>query len=180
MYEIERKFLLNRAAAKIILEARNEGHLVESLEIEQCYLEGAGEWTLRCRRTSTVDSINCFITMKRRVSDQRCIELESHVDLQFYEDMASQCGPSLAKTRSKIAFGSHVWEIDKFKTPELFGMEIAEIELSDEGEEFAIPPWLGPEITGGRAYTNEAMAAKVRQIREAADLPVDPPFNIRG
>src|SRR3546814_11134170 len=76
--------------------------------------------------------------MKRRISNERCVELESPVDAQFYEDMASQCGPALTKTRSKITVGSHVWEIDVFDTPELWGTEIAEIELSSEGEEFAI------------------------------------------
>jgi CYTH domain-containing protein len=168
MYEIERKFLLSRPAAEIILEARTAGHLVESHQIEQRYLEDTGEWTLRCRRTSTLNSVQCFLTLKRRISSERCVELESPVDVQFYEDMASQCGPALTKTRSKITVDSHVWEIDVFDTPELWGTEIAEIELSSEGEEFAIPSWLGAEITGDRAYTNEAMAAKVRQIRDAA------------
>src|SRR3546814_118797 len=121
MYEIERKFLLNRPAAEIILEARTAGHLVENLQIEQRYLEDAGEWTLRCRRTSTLNRVQCFLTMKRRISNERCVELESPVDAQFYEDMASQCGPALTKTRSKITVGSHVWEIDVFDTPELWG-----------------------------------------------------------
>src|SRR3546814_5814863 len=66
------------------------------------YLEDAGEWTLRCRRTSTLNRVQCFLTMKRRISNERCVELESPVDAQFYEDMASQCGPALTKTRSKI------------------------------------------------------------------------------
>src|SRR3546814_16810041 len=73
---------------------------------------------------------------------------------------SAQCGPAITKTRSKITVGSHVWEIDVFDTPELWGTEIAEIELSSEGEEFAIPSWLGTEINGARAYTNEAMADK--------------------
>src|SRR3546814_6345048 len=73
--------------------------------IEQRYLEDAGEWTLRCRRTSTLNRVQCFLTMKRRISNERCVELESPVDAQFYEDMASQCGPALTKTRSKITVG---------------------------------------------------------------------------
>src|SRR3546814_1389479 len=96
------------------------------------------------------DVCSSDLTMKRRISNERCVELESPVDAQFYEDMASQCGPALTKTRSKITVGSHVWEIDVFDTPELWGTEIAEIELSSEGEEFAIPSWLGTEITGDR------------------------------
>src|SRR3546814_11994006 len=79
MYEIERKFLLNRPAAEIILEARTAGHLVENLQIEQRYLEDAGEWTLRCRRTSTRNRVKCSLSMKRRISNERHFELESTV-----------------------------------------------------------------------------------------------------
>src|SRR3546814_11629651 len=116
--------------------------------------------------------------MKRRISNERCVELESPVDAQFYEDMASQCGPALTKTRSKITVGSHVWEIDVFDTPELWGSEIAEIELSSEGEEFAIPSWLGTEITVDRASNNEAMAYKLRQIHEAPEFLVPSPQSV--
>src|SRR3546814_16669080 len=105
--------------------------------------------------------------MKRRISNERCVELESPVDAQFYEDMASQCGPALTKTRSKITVGSHVWEIDVLDTPELWGTEIAEIELSSAGEEFAIPSWLGPEITGERANTHETLADKSGKNKKA-------------
>jgi adenylate cyclase len=34
------------------------------------------------------------------------------------------------------------------------GLIIAEIELADENEEFAIPGWLGEEVTGRPEYYN--------------------------
>src|SRR3546814_9135602 len=84
MYEIERKFLLNRPAAEIILEARTAGHLVENLQIEQRYLEDAGEWTLRCRRTSTLNRVQCFLTMKRRIrSEEHTSELQSLMRISY-------------------------------------------------------------------------------------------------
>jgi adenylate cyclase len=161
MHEIERKFLLRRPARTIVAEAQAAGTLLETFAIEQRYLSDAGDWTLRCRRIIRPTSTTCFLTMKRRVTDRKCIELETVVDCRFYDQMASQCGPTLTKTRSKIEVGHHVWEIDIFDNPELAGLEIAEIELSSEKEKFAMPSWAGKDVTSQKRYKN---ARLVRQL----------------
>ena len=39
------------------------------------------------------------------------------------------------------------------------GLRVAEIELAAEAEEFALPEWVGDEVTGERRYYNAALIA---------------------
>ena len=57
------------------------------------------------------------------------------------------------KTRYYIPYGNHVFEVDEFHDKNE-GLIIAEIELSDENEEFEKPYWLGTEVTGKPEYQN--------------------------
>jgi adenylate cyclase len=144
-----------------VAEAQADGSLLESFQIEQRYLGDAGRWTLRCRRIIRPSSTTCHLTMKRKVSDLKCVELETVVDCGFYDQMASQCGPTLVKTRHKIRHGDHVWEIDVFENPELAGLEIAEIELGCEDEAFAKPKWAGKDVTHRKRFKNSRLCEQL-------------------
>ena len=50
-------------------------------------------------------------------------------------------------------YKGHTWEVDVF-IMENSGLVIAEIELESEDETFAIPPWIGEEVTGDPRYYN--------------------------
>ena len=67
--------------------------------------------------------------------------------------------PSLIdKIRYKIPYQGFVWEVDEFLGDNA-GLVVAEIELSDEGQAFERPGWIGEEVTGDRRYANSALAS---------------------
>ena len=68
--------------------------------------------------------------------------------------------PSLIdKIRYKIPYQGFVWEVDEFLGDNA-GLVVAEIELSDEGQAFERPGWIGEEVTGDRRYANSALASR--------------------
>jgi CYTH domain-containing protein len=68
--------------------------------------------------------------------------------------MMKICLPGvIEKTRHIIPSGNHKYEVDVFHGKNE-GLIIAEIELSDENEEFDKPSWLGEEVTGRPEYYN--------------------------
>ena len=158
--EIERKFVLNKPAADIISDAKEQNILLSMLEIEQRYLEDTGSWAIRIRKQSDSVTTRYFQTMKRQVSIATCDELEMEISQSYHDEIAKRCGTALRKQRAVIkADGSaHKWEIDIFQNDELAGIEIAEIELGHEEEAFLRPKWLGDEVTTDPRYRNAVMA----------------------
>jgi CYTH domain-containing protein len=57
------------------------------------------------------------------------------------------------KTRYLVKSGKHVFEVDEFYGANE-GLVIAEVELSDENEDFEKPDFIGKEVTGDRRYYN--------------------------
>ena len=157
-FEIERKFLLAGTLADIV-------DINTSYEIEQCYLPHTGDWAIRTRkRAEAGQAPHYFLTMKNRVSDRRNVEIETEIAGHMYDEVKASCGHSpLRKIRHVTAGG---WEVDVFQNAEIMpqGLVIAEIELQDEDQVFARPPWLGEEVTGVRGYSNESLAKTWLQL----------------
>lgn len=66
----------------------------------------------------------------------------------------------LAKTRFELEHEGHLWTVDEFHAPApLKGLVIAEVELSSEEVDPALPPWLDREVTDDPRFTNAALAA---------------------
>ena len=65
--------------------------------------------------------------------------------------------PPILKTRHVVVFGGKNWEIDVFDGASA-GLIVAEIELESEEESFALPPWIGPEVTDDDRFFNAALA----------------------
>ena len=61
--------------------------------------------------------------------------------------------PLIEKTRSRVRFGGHVWEIDEFGG-ENKGLVVAEVELRRARQKVALPPWVGKEVTSDPRYLN--------------------------
>ena len=57
----------------------------------------------------------------------------------------------LAKTRHFVPHGGLIWQVDVYKGI-LAGVILAEVELPSETAEFALPIWIGREVTGDPAY----------------------------
>ena len=62
----------------------------------------------------------------------------------------------MEKTRHFVMFASHEWEIDEF-TGRNAGLIVAELELSAADEVFAVPPWLGAEVSFDPRYYNSRL-----------------------
>lgn len=160
--EIERKFLLLRPASSIEREAINAGTLVSRIEIAQRFVQGTGEWVQRTRQvTDHKGKVTHFLTQKRRVSDLSSVEIEIPIAAEFYHQFTDHCGPMLRKRRIGINAGGMLWEIDRFHNPELEGLEMAEVELTHEGQAISKPDWLGLDVTHDPAYRNFQIAKRL-------------------
>jgi adenylate cyclase len=65
--------------------------------------------------------------------------------------------PLIEKTRHYVQHGNDLWEIDEFEGVNQ-GLIIAEIELSEIGQSFDKPTWLGKEVTEDLRYYNNNLA----------------------
>ena len=71
--------------------------------------------------------------------------------------MLKVCLPDvILKTRYIVPEQGHLFEIDVFHGKNE-GLVIAEIELSNEDENFIRPSWLGKEVTGDLRYYNASL-----------------------
>lgn len=154
MHEIERKFLVTKPLLEIVAGAKGK-------RVEQCYLPKTGDWTVRVRRTQAAGMTFCTKTMKQRISDRKCVELETPVSEMYFCQVRTMCGAVLEKTRFAVLHAGHLWEIDHFHQSEFKGLVIAEIELKSEDEDFDIPDWLGEEVTADKQYKNVRMAKRL-------------------
>jgi adenylate cyclase len=141
--EIERKFLVRgdfKAAAE------------KSQRITQGYLCSVPERTVRVRTkgdqgTITVKGIGGESGVSR-------YEWEKEIPVSEVRELLELCEPGVIdKTRYEIQSGGHTFEVDEFYGDNE-GLVVAEVELSDEDEQFERPDWLGEEVTGEVRYYN--------------------------
>ena len=176
MYEIERKFLLNRDYREVIREEARRQQWVSCQNIQQVYMPKTGKWAIRGRRTQTgafgqpgseALTPQYFITMKRKKTKLTAIEIETPVMQKAYDEMVANAGHTpinkdryfyYIKGERALSF---CYMIDVFLNPELGGLVMAEIELESEDEVFPRPDWLGEEVTGVKGYSNASMAEKL-------------------
>lgn len=146
--EVERKFLvLNN---DFIKEA------YDSKRIVQGFLSSVPERTVRVRLLGDQG----FITVKGlgNASGTTRFEWEKEISQQEAEQLLEICEPGIIdKQRYFVKAAEHIFEIDVFKSDNE-GLIIAEVELSEEDEQFEKPLWLGEEVTGKKAYYNSALA----------------------
>lgn len=145
--EIERKFLVCDKSFMRMAES--------STEIRQAYLSTSPDATVRVR----IAGAKAFITVKSRNRGASRDEWEYDVPVSDAEEMiAACCGHSLvSKRRYVVPYGAHRWEIDVFDG-RLAGLTVAEVELREENEPVAIPPFIGREVTGDTRYYNSSLS----------------------
>ena len=148
--EIERTYLLSGAPD---LPAS-----AEAREIEQGYLPVDG-FEDRVRRSHTEDGTKITRTLKVGSGLSR-FEAEHRLDeAAFAAFWPLTEGRRVHKRRHVVVEGPHVWEIDEFLDRDLW---LAEVELSAEDEEAALPHWLASqvvrEVTGTGEYANRRLA----------------------
>lgn len=144
--EIEKKFLL----------ANNDWRqqVVKSIKFRQGYLVGSDKASVRVRIQGDQANIN----IKGATLGIRRQEFEYSIPMEDADELLSTlCDkPLIEKTRNYITSGKHTWEIDEFSGDNQ-GLIVAEIELSDEAEDFELQDWLGEEVSEDTRYYNSML-----------------------
>jgi CYTH domain-containing protein len=65
-------------------------------------------------------------------------------------------GPIIEKTRYVVPHHNVIWEVDVHEGA-LKGLVLAEVELEHEGQELALPSWIGREVTDDPRYRKAAL-----------------------
>lgn len=151
--ETERKFLVVGDAWRIGENGTNR----VGTHYKQGYLVSSKERTVRVRIAGDTG----YLTIKGPAPEGMLgkPEYEYEIPLTDAEELFSTlCLPEkIEKTRYKIPFGSHVWEVDVFHgTNE--GLVMAEVELQSEHEQPEIPDWIGQEVSDDSRYYNGRLA----------------------
>lgn len=145
--EIERKFLLKNDAWRIG---------AQGVRYRQGYLSIEPEATVRVR----IIGDRAWLTIKGKTNGISRLEYEFEIPgVEAEEILKRLCRrPIIEKTRYRVPFSDHVWEIDEFEG-ELKGLVLAEIEVEAEDESFEMPPWIGREVSGDPRYFNSQIVA---------------------
>jgi adenylate cyclase len=144
--EIERKFLVRGDAWRA---AAGEG-----TPYRQGYLSTDGDPSVRVRLAGE----RGYLTLKSPPAGASRKELEYEIpaaDARYLLDHLE--GRKIEKTRYRIPYQGHTWEIDDFQGANA-GLLTAEIELGSEAEPFARPDWVGDEVTSDPRYSNVNLA----------------------
>jgi CYTH domain-containing protein len=145
--EIERKFLVKGEYKSLAFEVSR---------IKQGYIASGNGRTVRVRTRGNKG----YLTIKGP-SDAKGLgrfEWEKEISVEEAEALLSIAEPGIiSKSRYLVrADDGHVWEVDEFYG-ENEGLTMAEIELKSEDEQFALPPFIGREVTGDRRFYNSHM-----------------------
>ena len=140
--EIERKFLLISEGWK----GQSTGDV-----IRQGYLSSDHDRVVRIR----IMNEEAFITIKSSTDGLFRNEWEYPIPFDDAEEMLENLcqRPLIEKKRYRILYQGMLWEVDEF-LGENAGLLIAEIELESEDQSFAIPEWVGQEVTHDPRYYN--------------------------
>lgn len=147
--EIERKFLVKGDFRQYVFD---------SSHIMQGYICSASGRTVRVR----IRDDKGYLTIKGPSGEDGLgrFEWEKEIDIEDARELMSLVESGfIDKTRHLIrnADGVHVWEVDEFHGDNE-GLVMAEIELDNPDDSFAIPGWLGEEVTGDRRYYNSQLS----------------------
>lgn len=166
--EIERKFRVIRSLVHIVGLATPD-HIVQS------YLPDAGSWVIRIRKITRLGSSRAeyWMTLKKRISDVSCTEIEFPIQEPEYRELYEQCELHLTKWRYVVDHNGDTWYVDHFpsiddqcmpyqtqkeKSYLPTDLVVAEIELESEDAEFDKPSWLGNEVTADHQFKNYMLA----------------------
>ena len=146
--EIERRFLIKNDNWKEFI--------TKKIFIEQGYLsKSLDDWIIRIRFTGK----DFKIAIKKHIKSFTNFEFEYSIPRKDGETIMSNVSRIIKKERFFLEFDKKPWIIDCFKDNN-YPLEIAEIELSNEEEEFSLPSFISKEITGLNHFSNFNLANK--------------------
>ncbi len=142
--EIERKFLVRKGGAY-------KSAAFSVSHIQQGYIPAEGA-TVRVR---TRDD-KAFLTIKSHSLDGGLsrYEFEKEITSDEASHLLQLCrGGLVDKHRYLVKVGSHTYEVDEFHGRNE-GLTLAEVELGSADEEYAVPDFIGPEVTADPHFRN--------------------------
>ena len=156
--EIERRFLIKNDQWKKFI--------THKISLEQGYLSyNLEDWIIRIR----FDGIHFKIALKKHIKNFTNYEYEYLIPIYEGEKIMSTLTNTIKKERYYLEVDQRNWIIDCFKDKN-FPLEIAEIELNDEKEDFTLPSFLSREITGLKIFTNLSLTKHPFSKWENKDL----------
>lgn len=144
--EIEHKFLVSGPYKHL---ATDISHIVQG------YLSDDPERTVRIR----IRDDQATLTIKGGSSSDGLsrYEWEQPIPLNQARQLLTLCLPgTIDKHRHIVPYEGHRWEVDEFHG-HLEGLTLAELEVPSADTKFAVPPFLGPEVTGDPRYYNSQL-----------------------
>ena len=145
--EIERRFLVKNDDWK--------EYITKKTLIEQGYLSyKLDDWIIRIR----FNGANFKIALKKHIENFTNYEFEYLIPNSDGEQIMSNLTNTIKKERFFLEIENKQWIIDCFKEKN-FPLEIAEIELSKEKEEFRLPTFVSKEITGIHNLSNVSLTS---------------------
>lgn len=145
--EIEHKFLL----------ANNDWrkHVSRSVKYRQGYLSSQPTSSIRVRTSGD----HAWLNIKTATIGTHRYEYEYEIPLTDATEILNKLcrKPLIEKTRHFVTDDANIWEIDEFEGDNQ-GLIVAEIELTETGQSFSKPPWLGLEVTEDLRYYNNNLA----------------------
>ena len=146
--EIERRFLIKNDSWKKFV--------TKKIFIEQGYLSrNLDDWIIRIRFSGK----DFKIALKKYIEGFTNFEFEYSIPRKDGETIMSNLSNTIKKERFFLEIENQSWIIDCFKENN-YPLEIAEIELSNEEEDFSLPSFISEEITGLTDYSNFNLANK--------------------
>ncbi len=143
--EIERKFLVSDSSW-------DDGS--EGTRMAQGYLSTDPGRSVRVRLAAE----QAWITIKGRTAGISRPEFEYPIPAEDAQELLSMCLPEIIdKTRYRIPFGGHIWEVDVFHGANE-GLVLAEVELAQESISPELPPWLGDEVSADFRFSNSSLS----------------------
>ncbi|MFQ5645122.1 MAG: CYTH domain-containing protein [Thiogranum sp.] len=145
--EIERKFLLRDDSWRRQADA--------GVHYSQGYLSSDPQRCIRVRLAGD----RAWLNIKKATSTLRRLEYDYPIPAADAAELLDElcAGERVDKTRYQVQHAGHLWEVDVFEGANA-GLMVAEIELEDEREDFARPPWLGEEVSHDPRYYNMNLA----------------------
>jgi adenylate cyclase len=145
--EIEHKFLLANDSWRT--------EISRSVHLKQGYLSSSPLSSVRVR----ISDDQAWINIKSATIGSFRQEFEYAIPQQDANAILDElCNkPLIEKIRHYVHREPFVWEIDEF-LGENSGLIVAEIELTQIGEYFAKPDWLGMEVTEDIRYYNNNLS----------------------
>ena len=112
----------------------------------------------RCGVRVRIEGHKAQLNIKSATLDIVRDEYEYDIPVEHAREMLTRlCGSPVEKERHLVFVDKHKWEIDVFSRANS-GLVLAEIELTEAGETFVEPDWLGAEVSGDARFLNSSLA----------------------